>query len=201
MSIYEIDRAGVLQLSEDGYVERSLSEKLLKSSVYWYEHPSGYPVHAPGHVKRISSREANRKGTTSNDWCVEFGANAFSISRAVSRCQKVLLDFLDKQFSRYVYMGDASEVEKSLHEKVRQSVENFDGYEYGLYPVNPENHMMFGASSISVGEFIAALLAKCQTSTNVGVGLTCLRCKKDFNNMRELRDHVQRAHNGMWKGM
>lgn len=253
MGLHGIERHEVLKLAEDEEVERSLAEQVLKVSVYWYEHPSGVPVNAPGHVKRIYS--AGRKhdermhslgfaiekksGTKRNDWKIDFGANTFSISKAISRCQAALIEFLNAaeqvddakailvfwckwygkiridrplkaetldlwSISLVYYLifkranANMEEIKKTLCVKVRQSVENSEGYEYDLYPISYDNHMIFGATSICIDAFINFIIQKCQTFKKINRlrSAVCPLCMKSFNNNRDLKYHHQVVHYG-----
>lgn len=128
MNLHGIERDKVLLLAKNNEVYRSFAEELIKSSAYWYEHPqSGLPTRAPNHFKHIYERA---KG----NWEIEFGANAFSISSAVCRCQATLLKFFyDYEQGKEI---DINEIKRILHFCVRECVENYKGDGYELYPVS-----------------------------------------------------------------
>jgi len=190
-----IERCEVLQLAENKEIELSLAQLLIKKSVYWYEHHSG-PVKAPKHSKHIYSLyeqyTIEKTRTKRNDWSINFGSNTFYISNAVSRCQSTLIEFLDG-----AEQGNSEGIEKikeALCTNVRQSVGNQRGDEYNLYPTNYQNHMIFGATSISVNEFIECILLECKIFKKPQLSEICYVCGKKFGNKRELNYHQQATH-------
>jgi hypothetical protein len=187
MNLHGIERDKVLLLAKDKEVYRSFAEELIKSSAYWYEHPSGTPVKAPNHSKHIYQ-------TGTNNWEIEFGANAFSISSAVCRCQETLLKFFyDYEQGKEI---DINEIKRILHFCVRECVENYKGDGYELYPVSYSNHMRFGATSICVTDFVNCILSKCQTfkDTSHQNFEICPKCLQKFKNKNDLNYHQQTSH-------
>jgi hypothetical protein len=197
MNLHGIERHQVMKLAENKKVERSMAEELLKVSVYWYHHPSGFPVHAPNHVKHIYSSSIRpridaKAETKSSQWSIDFGANTFGISTAILRCQSALLEFLNTSDNGYTL--SIEQVKQILRLKIRQSVMNYDGYEYNLYPINYDDHMIFGASSVCVNDFINHILRQCQTfKRNHQRFAICPVCMKKFKNKLDLNYHQHTA--------
>ncbi|MGG6238178.1 hypothetical protein ACQ4N7_06015 [Nodosilinea sp. AN01ver1] len=184
----------VNNLANDGKITKVLAEELIKKSAYWYEHPAGYPVNAPGHAKHIRSPEAywseilGESQSKWQSWRIDFGANVFEINRAVDRCQKQILDAIETAQEK-----DWLALEENLHIKVRQSVTNFDGHEYDLFPVNVENHMIFGSNSIYVTAFVRHLISESLDFSSIA-RLKCGKCGRTFLNRRQLNYHRRMMH-------
>ncbi|MBW4461583.1 MAG: hypothetical protein KME47_15290 [Nodosilinea sp. WJT8-NPBG4] len=184
----------VRSLASDGKITKTLAEELIKKSAYWYDHPAGYPVNAPGHAKHIRSPEAcwseilGESQSKWQSWRIDFGANVFEINRAVDRCQKQILDTIEIDQTK-----EWAALEENLHIKVRQSVANFDGHEYDLFPVNIENHMIFGANSICVTAFVKYLISESVDFSTIE-RLKCGKCGRTFLNRRQLNIHRRKMH-------
>ncbi|MBD2341830.1 hypothetical protein H6G64_33395 [Calothrix sp. FACHB-156] len=169
--VYAQERERIINLASEQYVSRSLAEEMIQKTAYWYKHQSGHPVHAPNHFKRIYDPVGKRYALSmalsgekiskpiKSDWKIDFGGNAFLITKAILRCQASLLKFLDNAEA-----GDVATLVDLKHElkiNVRQSVANYNGQEYeGYYSGFDGNHLIFGAQSISTEDFVNVILSK-----------------------------------------
>lgn len=135
-------------LSKNNEVPLHIAEIFIKSSTWWFKHPSGRPVRAPNHQKNIYSSKSG--------WSINFGWNTFLISKAILRCRKTLEEFLAK--------ADDDKIEPfhSLCRKLRLDIcgaVEIQGKEYpGYYPLESHDDMVFGSSSISTRDFIILLI-------------------------------------------
>lgn len=142
-------REKVLKIANHQSIDRSLAEKCIKESAYWYDHPCGHPVKAPKHSHRI-------RGNT-NNWYIDFGANTFLVGHAICRCQVRLLKLLDNIENGCII--PIKELREQLKHDVRRAVANYDGYEYGgSYSGGYGKYMKFGAQAINLDEFINVVL-------------------------------------------
>jgi hypothetical protein len=170
-NLYMQEREKIINLVQNNSVNRSLAEEIIKKSAYWYKHPSGHPVHAPNHFKRIDDPVGTRyamlaalgKNETSklipSDWRIQFGSNIFLISKAILRCQSSLLKFIDN--AEAGKLATLAELKQELKIQVRQSVANYSGDEYeGYYSGFDGNHLIFGTQSISTEDFVNFILSK-----------------------------------------
>lgn len=121
-----------------------LAQRFIADSAYWYRHPKG-PAKAPKHSERIT--------VGPHGWEVQFGANSFLIDQAIRRCTDNVHDVLttvsntDEKFP-------SSALQEQLITSVRGAVSNYLGEIYvAPWPIT-KGHMLFGAQSIHVGEFI-----------------------------------------------
>ncbi len=139
----------VIQIAEFENVDRSVAEKFIANSVYWYDHPCGRPVEAPGHINNIYGSEKN--------WRIDFGANTFLISNAIVRCQKKMILFLDRLDSGYYI--NLIDLRNALEFCLRSAVANYEGHKYeSLYPLVEDKYhnkyMKFGSQAIRTDYFI-----------------------------------------------
>ncbi len=120
------------------------AQRLVMDSAYWYRHPRG-PAKAPKHHERVTSG--------AHGWEIEFGANAFLVGLAIERgCRAV-----QSALAVVEVVGQktgADPLRESLERAVRGSVANFSGDEYPTLWGLTSGHMLFGAQSIHLGEFV-----------------------------------------------
>ena len=124
-------RERVTAFGESGNVPISLAQDLIRSSVFWVDHPQGIihpePKYADDHIVKGSQ-----------GWEVRFGANCFLVERAILLSKQTMLDEIDrsKNLSQTV---DPTLLFRRLITCVRKSVADyghniFDYYTGGAEP-------------------------------------------------------------------
>jgi hypothetical protein len=122
----------------------------IASSAWWYSHPSGRPVRAPKHSNNIY--------LSSRGWVIDFGANTFLISIAVSRANTEIIKSIRSAINGNVFC--LNDLEEKIKNHIRGAVTNFSGDEYeGYYPVEG-NDMIFGTQSIDTDDGAEYILEK-----------------------------------------
>lgn len=133
----------------EGQVPLELAKAFIRRATWWHSHSSGSLVRARRYADRITG--------ANGDWRVKFGANTFLVGRAISKCNKMI--------SQYIEGFEAGSVTKPslmvglLRMAISDSVAGYDGVARGRYPITGDD-MMFGTLSVDVKFFIRELLER-----------------------------------------
>lgn len=136
---------------EKGKIRKETTIYFIEECAYWYLHPSGKPVRAPGHSERIKGSE--------NGWRIDYGANTFLVGKAIERCKKTILDYIENIKFEKVKPEDLDKIKIDILNNVSSSVSNYGNAAYRTYPVE-NGHMKFGVQSICVDNFSEIFLQK-----------------------------------------
>jgi uncharacterized Zn-finger protein len=185
MELFNIDKNKVLALVSDEKISRQFAQDIIKYSIFW-THPSGHIVPAPKHYKHIYIID-------NGNYEIGFGANIFEISEAIIKCQKVLLEYCNTEEKRQHLTLD--DIKISLKQRVKNSVKNYQGDNYGIYPCYGL-YMKFGVTLINVDRFVDFIINFCLIYKKKNSHIKkCYFCGKKFDNSSKLRYHINFYHN------
>jgi len=127
-------------LVEKNSISLELAKDFVRSSAWWYLHPSGSPVRAKKHADNIYK--------SNHGWVLDFGANTFLVGKAIERCARELNSYFKKAIDGTPFTFEELTSKLILH--IRGAVANYGGNEYEAhYPLTGQD-MMFGVQSINV---------------------------------------------------
>jgi hypothetical protein len=138
----------VQAMCPDGRIDWATAGKFVEASVWWLKQRWG-PARAPRHKYNLYGGDGN--------WKLDFGSNTFHVADAIKECTWRLKQWLDRiQSGDDVTVGELQEV---LRWDIQCEVSNFRGDKY----INGYNHiegddMIFGSSSVDLGDFIRCFL-------------------------------------------
>ncbi|BAS60399.1 hypothetical protein LBWT_X4710 (plasmid) [Leptolyngbya boryana IAM M-101] len=129
-----------------------LAQEFVRRSAWWLNHPSGQDVRAPRYAERIYK--------SAHGWTLEFGANKFLVGKAIERCQKVVIAFLESTES--VKPQSLADLKKALSLQISGSVANCNDEEYqGCYPVY-SGQLVFGNAAIDIADAVDFLFEEAE---------------------------------------
>ena len=120
----------------------NVAKEFIKHALFW-NHPSGNAVSVPSFSQRICER--------SFGWSLDLGANTLLIGKAIQRCKDVMNDYFDRAMTGQLIPEE--ELEALLRMRIRGSVANVNGDEYGQYPDNG-GEMLFGVHYIDLRDAV-----------------------------------------------
>lgn len=135
------------RFTTNGKVPFVIAQKFIQNSAYWHEHPSGHPVHAPRHFKRVQN------GNTG--WEIKFGANTFCVGMAIKECINLVRKELEK--SQHTHLNYTI-LRYSMQMIISSSVANHNEELFYEYSVDDDGYMLFGTQAINADAFIDTIL-------------------------------------------
>jgi len=151
-------RSHLRKLGTRESVPREVAQRFVEYSAYWIDHPYTTPP-CPGDAGYLYGSDP--------DWCI-YDGNTFVVGRAILRCRKILQEFLQDAVKGVTL--DFQALRSRLTNAVRQSVENYNGDEYSLFPVRNGiyhgdeyfdlEYMKFGTKGIVISYFVNLILEK-----------------------------------------
>jgi len=131
-----------------GTVSPYLLRQLIEKSAWWYDHPQS-PTRAPRHADRLA------KGLDGLE--IQFGANYFLVESALNRCERSIIDALQRaEASNELIDGKA--LRRKLIIDICVSVADYSHEEFwGGYPIDDNGFMHFGTQAISISDFVSEI--------------------------------------------
>lgn len=141
-------RSALVNLVGSREVSEETARYFVRRATWWLTHRDG-PVRARGFARRVYG--------SNGDWRLQLGANTFLVGRAIQRCRRTIESVLDDAAAGN--RRTRQDLARRLRLNVRGAVQNARGEEYnGLYPIDRDGRMRFGAQAIDTNDFVGAFL-------------------------------------------